>query len=200
MKYPLKKIALVVEGKLYNASEEYVDNIITDSRRVYQTTGTLFVALQGPNHDGHKYIPELIKKGIRSFIVEKSYSFPADIKSSCFIKVPNTLDAFQRLAAFHRQSFTGKVLAITGSNGKTVVKEWLAQLLSGVHSVAKSPKSYNSQVGVPISVLQMEPGPQYHILEAGISLPSIVFRTKGRVPTATACWAQEFDRQAALER
>ncbi len=171
MEYLFEKIADIVDGEIAQPQDDYITNVITDSRSVYQPDHALFIALRGPNHDGHQYIPELIKKGVKCFLVDDTFLRPDNGVGAGFITVPNTLDAFQRLAAHHRKSFTGKVLAISGSNGKTVVKEWLAQLLARLFLVAKNPKSYNSQIGVPISLLQMEPGPHYHILEAGISLP-----------------------------
>ena len=171
MNYSLKKIAEIVDGFIIHPHEAFIDNIITDSRRVYRNEGNMFVALKGPSHDGHQYIPELISRGIRSFLVDKSFNTLNTETSVGFVQVADTLKAYQKLAAYHRSTFTGQVLAISGSNGKTVVKEWLSQLLAKIFSVSKNPKSYNSQVGVPSSVLMMDAGSNYHVLEAGISEP-----------------------------
>ena len=171
MNYSLKKIAEIVDVVIIHPHEAFIDNIITDSRRVYRNEGNMFVALKGPSHDGHQYIPELISRGIRSFLVDKSFNTLNTETSVGFVQVADTLKAFQKLAAYHRSTFTGQVLAISGSNGKTVVKEWASQLLAKIFSVSKNPKSYNPQVGVPSSVLMMDAGSNYHVLEACISEP-----------------------------
>jgi alanine racemase len=143
--------------------------LLTDSRHVSVTEGCLFFALTGARNDGHKYIEELYRKGIRHFVV---HALPAPL--SCFpgtdfLVVPDTLDALQQLAAAYRSRFAVPVVGITGSNGKTIVKEWLAFLLSADRKVVKSPKSYNSQIGVPLSVWEMQTGDEMAIFEAGIS-------------------------------
>ncbi len=175
MNYSFKNIAEIVDGVIIHPHKESVNTISTDSRRVYRYQGNMFVALKGPSHDGHQYIPELISRRIRSFLIDKSFNTENTNPSAGFIQVTDTLEAFQKLAAYHRNTFSGNVLAISGSNGKTVVKEWASQLLAKVFSVQKNPKSYNSQVGVPSSVLMMDSGPDYHILEAGISKPGEMF-------------------------
>lgn len=150
-----------------NHSDEFIYSVSTDSR-LSASSNTLFIAIKGERFDGHEFIQEMEEKGVKHFIVHKNY--PLEKKStSNFILVENTLDALQELAKHHRSLFQLPTIAITGSNGKTIVKEWLHQLLARDYSIVKSPKSYNSQIGVPISVLQMDSFHQIGIFEAGIS-------------------------------
>ncbi len=139
-----------------------------DSRKLVFPAETLFLALKGENRDGHAFISDAWNAGVRSFLVSRwEPTFP----SGCYWIVPDVLNAFQQLASFIRERFKGKVIGITGSNGKTTVKEWLFQLLQPDAEVYRSPKSYNSQLGVPLSVWGMTPNAQVAILEAGISRP-----------------------------
>jgi len=143
------------------------DAISIDSRSLQNGANTLFFALEGKQHDGHDYILELIEKGVCHFVVSK---LPAHAPNHIhFIVVENVLVALQKLAATHRSRFNIPVIGITGSNGKTIVKEWLYYLLSPEYSITKSPKSYNSQVGVPLSVLALNTQTTLGIFEAGIS-------------------------------
>jgi alanine racemase len=164
-------IARIVKGKLTGAPDLSVTEIVTDTRQLSITDGLLFFALKGKNHDGHSFIDNLYRKGIRVFVVER---LPEKIESYAgadFIVVVNTVDALQLLAAFQRKSFKNPVIAVTGSAGKTVVKEWLADILGLTTSVIRSPKSYNSQIGVPLSILKLDDKYKLGIFEAGISLP-----------------------------
>lgn len=166
--YSLKEIAQAVNGQLSGRElKTTIHHISTDSRRLLNPYHTLFVALSGKNKDGHQYISDAYSKGVRHFIVQqiKADSFP----DAAFVVVEDGLKALQLLAAYHRTQFTLPVIGITGSNGKTVVKEWLYQLLSPEYDVCRSPKSYNSQIGVPLSVLQLESHHTIGIFEAGIS-------------------------------
>lgn len=143
-------------------------HLVFDSRRVANGPLSLFFALQGDRNDGHRYIAELFAQGVRNFVVsqaEAATAFPA----ANFFLVPDTLHALQHLASAHRRRFGLPVVGITGSNGKTVVKEWLWQLLSPDLNIVRSPKSYNSQIGVPLSVWEIGPQHQLGIFEAGIS-------------------------------
>lgn len=143
------------------------ESISIDSRSLQNGDKTLFFALPGKQHDGHDYIPDLIKKGVCHFVVSK---LPEEIPQHIhFIVVENALAALQKLAAAHRSRFELPVIGITGSNGKTIVKEWLYYLLSPEYSITKSPKSYNSQVGVPLSVLALNAQTTLGLFEAGIS-------------------------------
>lgn len=142
----LADLATAVGGTLHGDGHAPITDLSIDSRQAIGGEGTLFVALQGERHDGHRYIPELVARGVRCFLVHAD-QVPSGGDISC-IAVNDTLDALQRLAAWHRGHFHGPVVGITGSNGKTVVKEWLFQLLRGTAHIARSPGSWNSQVGV----------------------------------------------------
>ncbi|TAE29793.1 MAG: bifunctional UDP-N-acetylmuramoyl-tripeptide:D-alanyl-D-alanine ligase/alanine racemase [Cytophagales bacterium] len=152
---------------------------LTDSRQLLTApANTLFFAIRGERHDGHRYIDELYERGVRQFVVEREAMRPAwaNLTDAHFIEVQNVLGQLQQMAAQHRQQFTIPVIGITGSNGKTIVKEWLAQLLAGGSAptdyvIARSPKSYNSQVGVPLSVGELNESHTLGIFEAGISQP-----------------------------
>lgn len=144
--------------------------LLLDSRRVGLTAGAVFFALRGPRHDGHQHLAALYAKGVRLFVVSYPPASLAPFAEAGFVRVPDTLAALQTLAARHRAAFAGPVWAVTGSNGKTIVKEWLAQLLAPDEDICRSPKSYNSQVGVPLSVWELAPGRHtLGIFEAGIS-------------------------------
>lgn len=146
------------------------DRVITDSRVVTDGAGVCFVAIRGERHDGHKYLHQAATRGVRFFIVEDGAPL-RDFPEVTFICVKNSVQALQTLAAQHRRRFAAEVFAITGSNGKTIVKEWLYQLLAPDFRVARSPRSYNSQIGVPLSVLQLQETDELALFEAGISLP-----------------------------
>lgn len=164
-------IAGILGAKISGNPLAEVREIVTDTRQAGLADGILFIALRGKNHDGHSFIESLIRNGIRSFLVEK---IPAEIHLNddlSFIEVENTLAALQKLAAHIRSLFSNPVIAVTGSAGKTIVKEWLAEVIGNTLPVIRSPKSYNSQVGVPLSLLRLDPKYQMGIFEAGISLP-----------------------------
>lgn len=144
-------------------------HLLTDSRKLTQAESSLFFAIVSERNDGHRYIDELYHKGVRNFVISLQYSFPLTLKGCSVIAVEDTLQAMQLLAVQHRKRFSIPVAAITGSNGKTIVKEWLYQLLRDEFRVVRSPKSYNSQIGVPLSVWQMQPEHTLGIFEAGIS-------------------------------
>ncbi len=169
--YPVGKLAEAVDGRAegYEKFPPPVDRVIIDSRGAEMTPGTLFIALKGPRHDGHEHIPELQQRGIGHFMVDEAYAeqFPG----AQLIVVRDTLEALQRFAAHHRAQFNIPVIGITGSNGKTVVKEWLWQMLHTSERIVRSPGSWNSQVGVPMSVLRMGSEHTLAIFEAGISKP-----------------------------
>jgi Alr-MurF fusion protein len=153
--------------------EGLITQISIDSRQIIHPEQTLFVALRGAKADGADYIPQLIEEGILAFLVHGDFQVLDEFaEKAFFIKVNDTREALQKLAAFQRSQFTKPVVAITGSNGKTIIKEWLGQVLSQSYTVAKSPKSYNSQVGVPLSIFGIQPYHQVAILEAGVSRSS----------------------------
>ncbi len=146
--------------------------LVTDSRKAISSEESLFFAIRGERHDGHRFIKSLYAQGIRQFVVENlAETALSDFPGANILQVPDVVEALQTLAAFHRKQFTIPVVGITGSNGKTVVKEWLGQLLAPYEYVVKNPKSYNSQIGVPLSVWEMSAAHQMGIFEAGISLP-----------------------------
>ena len=152
------------------ATDDDLATLLLDSRRVGLTEGAVFFALRGPHHDGHQHLAALYAKGVRLFVVSHPLASLATFAGAGFVQVADTLMALQVLAARHRAAFGEPVWAITGSNGKTIVKEWLAQLLAPDEDICRSPKSYNSQVGVPLSVWELAPGRHtLGIFEAGIS-------------------------------
>ena len=142
-----------------------------DSRNILIPQRTLFFAITTAKNDGHNYIEDLWQKGVRSFIISKDIHHFSHISDTSFFQVDNTVEALQQIAAFHRQQFNYPVIGITGSNGKTIVKEWLSQMLAPEFHVVKNPNSYNSQIGVPLSVWQMAERHNLAIFEAGISQP-----------------------------
>ncbi|WP_297336870.1 bifunctional UDP-N-acetylmuramoyl-tripeptide:D-alanyl-D-alanine ligase/alanine racemase [Algoriphagus sp.] len=162
------QIASITSGEIQGlASSGSIRRIAIDSRQVIDPAHTLFVALKGAKVDGARFIPDLIDQGVLTFLVSKDEK--CNHPGVTFIRVESTQDALQKLAAHQRSGFSNPLVAITGSNGKTIVKEWLGQVLSERFSVAKSPKSYNSQVGVPLSVFGMEPYHQVAVMEVGVS-------------------------------
>lgn len=146
-----------------------IDNVSIDSRSLQNNTGTLFFALTGQNRNGHQYINDLIHKGVVNFVV--THIPEASKGKANFFIVDNTLNALQDFAIYYRKLFSFPVIAVTGSNGKTVVKEWLNYLLSPDFNIIRSPKSYNSQVGVPLSIIGINQKHNLGIFEAGISVP-----------------------------
>lgn len=171
MEYTLENISLIVGGKIFHYHHDtIIEHLLIDSRKVHSPPGSLFFALTGPRRDGHQFIPELYDKGVRNFIISKKIK-AADFGEANFILVNDSLEALQKLTAFHRKRFNIPVIGITGSNGKTIVKEWLYQLLHEKFNIVRSPKSYNSQIGVPLSIWQINPHHELAIFEAGISEP-----------------------------
>lgn len=146
----------------------YIGELLTDSRKVNHPKETLFFAIKTRNNDGHRYIDELMNMGVRNFIITDSKQIRP---GGNFLCVSNVIDALQNIARTHREQFHYPVIGITGSNGKTIVKEWLATMLSDSFNLIKSPDSYNSQLGVPLSVWEMRPEHNLAIFEAGISQP-----------------------------
>ena len=161
----------ICKGKFVSLNRETtVLQLLTDSRTAYATVGAVFFAISGKSQDGHLYLNELYSKGIRQFVIENDSKIDLTIlKDANIFLVDNTIQCLQEIAAFHRTLFTLPVIGITGSNGKTIVKEWLYQLLTPDFSIVKSPKSFNSQIGVPLSVWQTATGHNLAIFEAGIS-------------------------------
>ncbi len=169
MRNSIENITELLKAKRVGMSPAQIDWILTDSRSLCFAEETLFFALKTKRNDGHKYIPELYERGVRNFVVSDLPSHMEDYANANFLQVPNPLKGLQRLAEKHREVFQVPVIGITGSNGKTVVKEWLYQLLSPEKVITRSPRSYNSQIGVPLSVWLMNESTELGIFEAGIS-------------------------------
>lgn len=171
MVYSIEKITTLLGARRYGEKDSNIAFLLTDSRSLSFPEETLFFALQSERNDGHNYIEDLHHRGVRNFCVSNSYSIPTDKEweDTNFLVVPSTLAALQRLAERHRDEFDIPIVGITGSNGKTVVKEWLYQLLMPSMHVTRSPRSYNSQIGVPLSVWKLNERSAVGIFEAGIS-------------------------------
>jgi len=166
MVYNIAHISGIVDGRLLTgAADGNIEHLLLDSRRLIFPATSLFFALRGPRRDGGLFAKELYKRGVRNFVLEQELHLPEANR----IIVKDTLAALQQLVAHHRQQFSIPVIGITGSNGKTIVKEWLYQLLSKSFNIVKNPGSYNSQLGVPLSVWQLQPHHELGIFEAGIS-------------------------------
>ncbi len=175
MNYRLSHIAGIINAEAIIVNDAVVDHLLLDSRKIYSAATSLFFALKGQRRDGHQFIPELYEKNIRNFVVSEKID-TTKYPEANFLFADDTLKALQQLAAYHRKQFNSlsrpggiPVIGITGSNGKTIVKEWLYHLLHEDYNIVRSPKSYNSQIGVPLSVWQMSEQHTLAILEAGIS-------------------------------
>lgn len=164
----IKNIAPILHAQWFGSHPNtLIENISIDSRSLQNGAQTLFFAITGPNNDAHSYIEELLQKGVQNFVVTH---VPENLTLSAnFLVVENTLDALQQFAGYYRSLFDFPIIGITGSNGKTIVKEWLNFLLSPDYNIIRSPKSYNSQVGVPLSVIAINEKHNLGIFEAGIS-------------------------------
>ncbi len=173
MTYTIEKVTALIGARRYGNQNANIGFLLTDSRSLCFPEETLFFALKSERNDGHHYIPDLYRRGVYNFVVE---TVPADHEKDYpeanFLKVESPLEALQRLAERHREKFDIPVVGITGSNGKTMVKEWLYQLLSPQMAVTRSPRSYNSQIGVPLSVWLLSESTQVGLFEAGISEPT----------------------------
>ncbi len=166
-----QQLHLITQGKVIQfAHDRPINQLVIDSRKAIATEDALFFAIKGDRHDGHLFIASLYTMGVRQFIIEKEFDVQPFPEGN-FLKADSTIDALQKISTFHRSQFHIPVIGITGSNGKTIIKEWLYQLLSKDYKVVKNPGSYNSQIGVPLSVWQMQPHHQLGIFEAGISQP-----------------------------
>ncbi len=179
MNYTITQIASILNTHVINTgveSNKYNDiaHLLIDSRKIIFPESSLFIAIKGPRNDAHQHIQEVYDSGVRNFIVQKNASNIAykSYPNANFIELEDSLKALQKVAAYNRMQFAIPIIGITGSNGKTIVKEWLYQLLKSKKNIVRSPKSYNSQVGVPLSVWQINLQHQIGIFEAGISQPN----------------------------
>lgn len=172
--YSLSQIASVIQARTFSKNAGgHVEHILLDSRKLLFPATSIFFALSSSRRNANSFIEELYNKGVKFFVADEKFtkSDAEKFPEATFLQVTDVMQALQALAAFHRQHFTAPVIGITGSNGKTIVKEWLYQLLQQDHDIVRSPKSYNSQIGVPLSVWQMNEQHTLGIFEAGISQP-----------------------------
>lgn len=165
--YAIRTICDITRGQLHGPGDGIIRHLLTDSRSIHFFSESVFFALVTPRNNGHRYIAELYKKGVRCFVVSEKISF--ETPGASVIHVSDTLKALHDITAYHRSQFHLPVVAITGSNGKTIVKEWLYQLLKDQFTICRSPKSYNSQIGVPLSIWNLNERHTLGIFEAGIS-------------------------------
>lgn len=168
--YQLHHIISIISGDVFGplSPESTIEHLLLDSRQVIFPSVSLFFAIKGTKHDGHQFINQAYSQGVRYFVISAPLPY-SDFPEATFILVNDSLTALQKLATFHRHQFSLPCIGITGSNGKTIVKEWLFQLLRASYNIVRSPKSYNSQVGVPLSIWKIRSTHQLGIFEAGIS-------------------------------
>lgn len=164
--YPIKDIQEILKAGGAIVKEDSISTLLTDSRRISNASEGLFFALSG-RRNGHEFVAEAYAAGVRNFVVKQQTEIK--MPEANFLLVDDVLGALQTLAAYHRNRFSLEVIGITGSNGKTIVKEWLYQLLASDKNIVRNPKSYNSQIGVPLSVWQITEKDELGIFEAGIS-------------------------------
>lgn len=207
MNYTINSVAKILGLALKCDSPLMVRWLLTDSRSLSSPDDTLFFAIVTSRGDGHRYIPQLYQRGVRAFVV--SHAVEGDFPEAIFLQVPDTLLALQHLVAEHRRQFQIPVIGITGSNGKTMVKEWLAQMLQPDYVVTRSPRSYNSQIGVPLSVWNLSEESEVGIFEAAISRPgemqrlqSVICPTIGVFTGLGEAHQENFDsyKQKCLEK
>ncbi len=170
----LADVVAFIEPKetILGSPESEITELAIDSRKVVVADSTLFFAIETEKNDGHRYIPQLYQVGVRNFVITKAMREFAECEESNFLLVDDVVEALQKLAQKHRQQFHYPVIGITGSNGKTIVKEWLTSILADKFKVVKSPDSYNSRLGVPLSVWNMSAQHNIAVFEAGISRPN----------------------------
>lgn len=168
MSNSIKNIAFIIQAEANIKFEAEIEYLLIDSRKIVFPATSLFFAIAGPRRNGHEFIKEVYDRGVNNFVVKKGFDGTL-FQDANFLLVDDVLHAMQLLAAHHRQQFTFPVIGITGSNGKTIVKEWLFQLLQEDYNIVRSPRSYNSQIGVPLSVWQINSEHTLGIFEAGIS-------------------------------
>ncbi|MBN2261937.1 MAG: bifunctional UDP-N-acetylmuramoyl-tripeptide:D-alanyl-D-alanine ligase/alanine racemase, partial [Prolixibacteraceae bacterium] len=172
MKITNLSIAPIIDAKVLRADKELnISYLSTDSRTIVSGKETLFFALVTQRNDGHQYMRKAYEKGVRSFVISSERKNLDNYPGASILLVGDTLKALHDLATWRRNNFTGNVIGITGSNGKTIVKEWLSELLVDDYHIIRSPKSYNSQVGVPHSVWLLNNDADMAFFEAGISQP-----------------------------
>ncbi|MES2397889.1 MAG: bifunctional UDP-N-acetylmuramoyl-tripeptide:D-alanyl-D-alanine ligase/alanine racemase [Bacteroidota bacterium] len=204
MNHTISTIATVINATISGNgnTDTAIKNLLIDSRKLSNAETSLFFAIKGERHDGHAYLIDLYEKGVRHFVVSSLPKNNYVFNNSVFLLVKDTLLALQYLCAFHRKQFKIPVIGITGSNGKTIVKEWLYQLMREDKNIVRSPKSFNSQVGVPLSVWQITEENKLGIFEAGISktqemslLEDIIQPTIGLITNIGQAHDESFENQ-----
>ena len=209
MQYTIEQITAVLKARaIIHSPGRTVSRLLTDSRSLSFPEDTIFFAIKTKHGDGHNYIEELYGRGVRNFVVNSAEKFPA-LNEANFVIVKESLGALQTLAAYHRSQFNIPIVGITGSDGKTIVKEWLYQLTTGDYFVTRSPRSYNSQIGVPLSVTKLDENSTLGIFEAGISriqemenLQRIIKPTIGIVTNISSAHQENFSsmQEKCLEK
>ena len=175
MEITLRQLALKLKGEVSENSfaDIQIENVLFDSRRLNSVKGTVFFAIKTQKNDGAKYIDDLYNKGVRLFVVDDC--FPIKNSTACFLRCKDVVAALQTLAVMNREKYDIPILAITGSNGKTITKDWILSLIAGDKNVCANAKSYNSQIGVPYSVCSLSGENELGIFEAGISKKGEMF-------------------------
>ncbi|MDB5211739.1 MAG: bifunctional UDP-N-acetylmuramoyl-tripeptide:D-alanyl-D-alanine ligase/alanine racemase, partial [Sediminibacterium sp.] len=208
MVYHIQNIGTIIHADATIVTDHVIEHLLIDSRKVVFPETSLFFAISGLRRDGHQFIKEVYERGVRNFVVRKDFNV-SNYPGANFLAVTDVLVSLQELAAHHRSLFSIPVIGITGSNGKTIVKEWLYQLLHEDHNIVRSPRSYNSQIGVPLSVWQMNEEHTLGIFEAGIStvgemenLAKVIQPTRGVFTNIADAHNEGFvnDRQKAIEK
>ncbi len=198
MKYSIKEIASILHigVEQLNAPKAIVSALLTDSRSLTYPDETLFFAIRTKNNDGHHYISQLYKKGVRNFIVESMAEIPQEYSDANFLVVDNSCSALQAIATYHRRRFDIPIIGITGSKGKTTLKERLNQLLKEDYSIVRSPRSFNSQIGVPLSLWEMDDNTTLGIIEAGISQPNEMSTLQAMIRPTIGVWTNLGDEHS----
>lgn len=209
MPYHLQHIARIIHATTLPVDDRLITHLLTDSRKLVFPESTLFFAIEGPRRDGHDYIHELYERGLRCFVIKQGVFDTTKYVDASFLEVEHVLEALQALAAYHRQQFSIPVIGITGSNGKTIVKEWLYQLMHQDKQIVRSPRSYNSQIGVPLSVWQIASTHELAIFEAGISRRNEMGQLRAVMQPTIGVWTNigaahnegfQNEREKALEK
>ena len=207
MEFTAARTAKILSAKLLGPGRNKFTELATDSRSAGAAAQALFICIKGDRHNGHAYIREMYAQGCRCFLVSEEHVYYKDLGGASFLLVKDTLKALQLLAAHKRKQFNLPVIGITGSNGKTIVKEWLWQLLEPDYTICKNPKSYNSQTGVPLSVWKLDAKHNLALFEAGISQPgemekleAVIAPTIGIITNIGSAHDENFsDRQQKTE-
>ena len=198
MKYSIKEIATVlrIDHSALVAPKAVISSLLTDSRSLTYPDETLFFAIRTKNNDGHHYISSLYEKGVRNFVIESNSAIPFELPEANFLLVADSCKALQEIAAYHRRRFDCPVIGITGSKGKTTLKERLNQLLKDDFNIVRSPRSFNSQIGVPLSLWEMDDNTSLSIIEAGISQPKEMYALQSMIRPTIGVWTNLGDEHS----